>query len=348
MPVYACLDATDGEVEREVLSAACEVRMLGAKCVGDLSDSDLEVADVVAVWHTLWLDEVLLGRLKRCRAVIRMGVGYDNVDTDAAAAAGMPVCNIPDYGTEEVADTAMALILGLYRGVLAGAEKLAAGEAIRGADAISAAVPYVRRVRGSVLGLVGLGRIGSAVALRAKACGFEVAFYDPGREDGADKALGIRRVGSLEALLAESECVSLHCLCDANTAGLLGARALGAMRAGALLVNTARGELVDETVLAAALCSGRLAAAALDVHCHEPYVRGEGPLADAPNLYCTPHSAWYSPESRAEMRRKGAEAALRALAAPAQLAGAALGEVLRNVVNQEALRRHAHARIPTT
>ena len=74
----------------------------------------------------------------------------------------------------------------------------------------------------------------------------------------------------------------------------------------------------------------------------------EGPLADAPNLYCTPHSAWYSPESRAEMRRKGAEAALRALAQPAQLAGAALGEVLRNVVNQEALRRHAHARIPTT
>ena len=120
------------------------------------------------------------------------------------------------------------------------------------------------------------------------------------------------------------------------------------MRAGALLVNTARGELVDEAALAAALCSGRLAAAALDVHCHEPYVRGEGPLADAPNLYCTPHSAWYSPESRAEMRRKGAEAALRALAQPAQLAGAALGEVLRNVVNQDALRRHAHARIPTT
>ena len=107
MPVYICLDATDGNVEREVLSAACEVRMLGAKCVSDLNDSDLEAADVVAVWHTIWLDEALLGRLKRCRAIIRMGVGYDNVDTNAAAAAGLPVCNIPDYGTEEVADTAM-------------------------------------------------------------------------------------------------------------------------------------------------------------------------------------------------------------------------------------------------
>ena len=107
MPVYICLDATDGDVKREVLSTACEVRMLGAKCVSDLNDSDLEAADVVAVWHTIWLDEALLGRLKRCRAIIRMGVGYDNVDTNAAAAAGLPVCNIPDYGTEEVADTAM-------------------------------------------------------------------------------------------------------------------------------------------------------------------------------------------------------------------------------------------------
>ena len=91
MPVYVCLDATDDEVEREVLSTACEVRMIGAKSVADLNDSDLEVADVVAVWHTIWLDEALLGRLKRCRAIIRMGVGYDNVDTNAAARAGLPV-----------------------------------------------------------------------------------------------------------------------------------------------------------------------------------------------------------------------------------------------------------------
>ena len=101
------------------------------------------------------------------------------------------------------------------------------------------------------------------------------AFYDPGREDGADKALGIRRVYSLEALLAEAECVSLHCLCDQRTAGIIGAMAFGAMRAGALLVNTARGELIDEAALATALRSGQLAAAALDVHCREPYVRDE-------------------------------------------------------------------------
>jgi len=192
-------------------------------------------------------------------------------------------------------------------------------------------VPYVRRVRGSALGLVGLGRIGSAVALRAKACGFDVAFFDPEREDGADKALGIRRARSLGALLAESECVSLHCLCNAQTFGMLDAQAFGQLRQGALLVNTARGELIDEGALAEALRSGRVAAAALDVHCTEPFDCSTGPLAGAPNLYCTPHSAWYSPESRLEMRRKGAEAALRALTQPT--------ESLRNVVNREELRR---------
>ena len=102
--------------------------------------------------------------------------------------------NIPDYGTEEVADSALSLILGLFRGSLAGADRLSRpGERFHGPDAISAAVPYVRRVRGATLGLLGLGRIGSAVALRAKACGFEVHFYDPHVADGYDKALGITR-----------------------------------------------------------------------------------------------------------------------------------------------------------
>ena len=327
--LYICLDATDASVENEVLAGHCEVRMLGATSAAELKDSDLAAADVVAVWHTIWLDEALFARLKKCRAIIRMGVGYDNVDTHAAARAKLPVCNIPDYGTEEVADSAMALTLGLFRGVLCGASKLANGESIRGADAIAAAVPYVKRVRDSVLGLVGLGRIGSAVALRAKACGFDVVFFDPHREDGSDKALGIRRAASLEALLGESDCVSLHCLCNADTFGMMGAKEFGAMRQGTLLVNTARGELIDEAALADALRSGRVAAAALDVHVKEPFARDEGALAGAPNLYCTPHNAWYSPESRHEMRRKGAEAALRALKEPTKS--------LRNVVNREEL-----------
>ena len=260
------------------------------------------------------------------------------MDIAAAGALGIPVANIPDYGTEEVADSALALILGLFRGTLAGVERTARGEEIRGADAIATAVPYIRRVRGAVLGLVGLGRIGSAVALRAKACGFDVRFFDPHVADGYDKALGITREATLESLLRASACVSLHCnpvaagaepvASRAAPRGYIDAARLAMMPRGAFLVNTARGELIDETALADALRSGHLAAAALDVHCAEPYARGRdgsGPLGahDLPNLYCTPHLAWYSPESRREMRRKGAEAARGVLS----------GARLRNVVN---------------
>ena len=111
-----------------------------------------------------------------------MGVGYDNVEIAAAGALGIAICNIPDYGTEEVADTALCLTLGLFRGGLAGVARLAQGESFRGPDEIAKAIPYVKRVRGSTLGLVGLGRIGCAVALRAKSCGFDVAYFDPYRE----------------------------------------------------------------------------------------------------------------------------------------------------------------------
>ena len=210
-PLYICLDSSDDVIEQEVLGGVAQVQMLGATSASELDDEVLKEAEVVAVWHTIRVDAALLARLPRCRAVVRMGVGYDNVEIKAAGALGIPVCNIPDYGTEEVADTALALTLGLYRGTLAGASLLAHGASFRGADAIAGAIPYIRRVRGSTLGLVGLGRIGSAMALRAKACGFDVAFFDPYREDGADKALGIRREPSLRALLASSDCVSLHC-----------------------------------------------------------------------------------------------------------------------------------------
>ena len=254
MPLYICLDATEDDIERSVLNGAARVKMLGARSASELSDDVLEEASVCAVWHTIHVDETLLRRLKRCRAIIRMGVGYDNVDISAAGRLGIRVCNIPDYGTEEVADSAICLTLGLFRGALAGARLLnEPGVTVRGADAIAAAVPYVKRVRDSVLGLVGLGRIGTAVARRATACGFTVIFFDPYVPDGADKAIGIRRAESLEALLAESDCISLHCNCaSADVTGRAAARAMPArsinaaafacMRPGCFLVNTARGE----------------------------------------------------------------------------------------------------------
>jgi C-terminal binding protein len=182
MPLYICLDSSDGDIEREILGDACEVRMLGATATCSPPEDALRTCDVAAVWHTIRVDKALMLKMPRCRAIVRMGVGYDNVDTIAAGALGLAVCNVPDYGTEEVADTTIAHILGLYRGIQAGAALLERGESFRGPDAIASAIPYIRRVRGTKLGLVGLGRIGSAVALRAKACGFDVSFFDPYRE----------------------------------------------------------------------------------------------------------------------------------------------------------------------
>ena len=334
-PVYVCLDASDGTVESGILEDVCDVRMLGATSAGELDDGDLAAADVVAVWHTIEVDDALVQRLKPgCRLIVRMGVGYDNVDSVAAARRGIPVSNIPDYGTEEVADAALALILGLFRGTLEGCALSAKDVEVRGADAIARAVPYVRRIRGSVLGLLGMGRIGSAVAVRAKAFGFDVVFYDPFLNDGADKALGVRRAETLAELLAQSRCLSIHCNCLPRglEAGAVpasaperyvGAAELACLPTGALVVNTARGELVDEAALAAALRSGQVGAAALDVHAAEPYRHATSPLAAAPNCFHAPHSAWYSPESRTEMREKGARAARRAIAR----------EEPRNVVN---------------
>ena len=166
MPVYVCLDATDASIERECLGG-WEIHMLGAKTTEEVGQHAelLARADVIAVWHTIWLDEPMMRLFSGAKLVVRMGVGYDNVDVAAAGRLGLRVCNVPDYGTEEVADAAMALILSLFRGTWSCAAKVASGERIQGADGIAAAAgPTVRRVRGSHLGLVGLGRIAPDLA----------------------------------------------------------------------------------------------------------------------------------------------------------------------------------------
>ena len=189
----------------------------------------------------------------------------------------------------------------------------------------------VYRLRGQVFGIVGLGRIGSATALRAKALGLEVVFYDPYKPDGYDKALGIGRVRTLEELLARSNILSLHCPLTDETEGMLDATAISRLPPGALLVNTARGGVVDSMAVYHALDQRRLAGAALDVLEIEPPSDDHPLIAawrnpDHPayhNLILTPHSAFYSEEGAKEMRVKAAFAIRRALT----------GEPYRNLVN---------------
>jgi D-3-phosphoglycerate dehydrogenase len=212
----------------------------------------------------------LLAQLPRVRVVGTASVGFDHVDAPESVA----VVNVPDYCTQEVADHTLALLYALLRGVVA----LSSGPW----DA-KAAGP-LRVLRGLRVGVVGLGRIGSAVAERLRALGADVVAHD------------IRPVPDnvpLDELLRTSDVVTLHLPLDASTRGLIGRPEIAAMKPGALLVNTARGAVVDVDALLDALRAGRLGGAALDVLPVEP--PAERPAA--PNLIVTPHAAYYSPES---------------------------------------------------
>lgn len=262
-------------------------------------------ADALILWHGPVLTAEVIGRMKRCRAIIRNGVGFDTVDIAAAARAGIPVCNVPDYGTEEVADHAIALTLALYRQLFPlDAEAKQLGWKIHVA-------PKMRRLNTQTFGIVGLGRIGTATALRAKALGFRVVFYDPYVPSGTHKAVGIERVNTLDELLRRADTLSIHCPSTAETRGMIGAKELALLRPGAFLVNTARGDIVQKAPVFAALRSGHLAGAGLDVVEAEPLRTREE--AETPNLIVTCHAAFCSPEGMVEMRSTSARIARAAV-----------------------------------
>nr|XP_054766286.1 C-terminal-binding protein 1-like [Lytechinus pictus] len=174
------------------------------------------------------------------------------------------------------------------------------------------------------------GRVGTAVAMRAKAFGFNILCYDPYLQDGMERAFGLTRVYTLQDLLFQSDCVTLHCSLNEHNHHLINDYTIKQMRQGAFLVNTARGGLIDENALAQALKEGRIRAAALDVHESEPFTFTSGPLKDVPNLICTPHCSWFSEQSSTEVRESAAGEIRRAITRPGP------GN-LRNCVNKEYL-----------
>ena len=313
--------------ERAILDGVARVEALATTHEDELAGR-VEDADALMMYHTLTITRRTIDRLRNCKLIVRCGVGVDNVDHAYAATRGLAVANVPDYGTEDVADTAIGMMLALARGIHTLDRRARDG---RGAWSFREAAP-LRRLRGSTFGVVGLGRIGTAAALRAKAFGMDVVFYDPLKPDGYDKALGVRRAETLEELLGQSYVVSLHCPLTERTRHLIDARTLALMPAGSYLVNTARGEVVDTEAIPDALASGRLAGAGIDVLATEPPTGGEQmlrawrdpshPAYD--RLILNPHAAFYSEQGLMDMRVNGAKACRRALT----------GETVRNLVNQ--------------
>jgi D-3-phosphoglycerate dehydrogenase len=288
---YGALD-----LEAEVLGAAGH-ELLTAQCrtPAEVIEAARDV-DAVLVQYAPITPEVLEA-LPRLRLVSRYGVGVDSVDLEAARARGVWVCNVPDYGTVEVALHAVAMLLALLRNLAGHDRHVHAG---RWDHRLGGPLP---RPGGLTLGVVGLGRIGRTTMDGAAPWFGGVVGYDPYLPDDAWPA-GVERLG-LEELFARSNAVTLHLPLTPDTQGLVGADLLARMPAGSFLVNTARGGLVQLDAVLQALEGGRLAGVGLDVLPQEPPPAGH-PLLAHPRALLTPHVAWYSQEAEVELRRKAA------------------------------------------
>jgi phosphoglycerate dehydrogenase-like enzyme len=258
------------------------------------------------------IDTKVIPHIKRTRIVVRNGVGFDVVDLEACGKAGIAVCNVPDYGTTEVADSAIAMMMSFARGTPALDNALRADLKTGWTHVHNVTA---RRLRGACYGVIGLGRIGTASALRARAFGMDVAFYDPLLPNGAELAFGFTRARTLAELLARVDVLTIHAPLTDATRAMLNDAAIAAIKPGAYVINTARGPICDTRALLAGLKSGKLAAVGLDVLPNEPATTDD-PLVAAwqaneawirGRVLLNPHAAFYSQNSLADLRRKAIE-----------------------------------------
>jgi len=280
-----------------------ELRMAASASADDILAVARD-ADAILVTYAKLPGE-LLRQLTRCKAIGRFGLGVDNIDIKTAAELGIPVTYVPDYCMQEVSDHAMALLLALARKVPLSNKLVQAGR-----WEIPPLVP-VHRLAGRVLGLVGFGNIPRTLAPKAKVFGLRVVAHDPFVGKGAFSTAGVEQV-AFDALLQMSDFVSIHAPLVPATRGLFNAAVFRQMKRGALLINTARGPLVDEEALIAAIDSGHLGGAALDVLAVEPPPSGSR-LLGRDNIILTPHTAFYSVEALDELQTKCATDVARVL-----------------------------------
>jgi D-3-phosphoglycerate dehydrogenase/C-terminal binding protein len=319
--------ADELQPEREVLGDIAELEALDALEEDELVGR-VENAHALIVYHNLGVYRQTIERLANCKLIVRAGVGIDNVDYAFARERGIPVANVPDYGTGEVADSAIGLTLALTRGIHYANSRLRAGQG----PWLFEQVQPLERLSGKVFAIVGLGRIGTATALRAKALGMDVAYYDPYKPYGYDRSLGVRHVERLEDLLREAYVLSLHCPLTDETRRMIDAAAIARMPRGSYLITTARGAVLDTSAVPAAIAGGQLAGAGIDVLPHEPppdddplIVAWRDPQHPAHHrLIINPHIAFYSEQGLMDIRVKSSTACRRAL----------LDEPIPSVVNQ--------------
>lgn len=294
---------THPDLERHHLQDHAKIALYHVDNVSQLP-SDALNCDAIISWHLVPLDREALSRFSRCRAIVRAAVGFDNIDLAYARSRQMLVANVPDYGTDEVADHTLAMALGMLRKI-----KLA-DRVVRNGSWDWREVGSLPRLAELRVGIVGLGRIGTAVAQRFKAFGCDVAFHDPHVGSGWEKSLRLRRCESLHELLDYADLVSLHAPLTAETRYLISHDGLRRLE-GKYLINTARGGLIDPDALDTAMQHRTLRGLALDVHADETRLPSAALLGD--EVLWSPHVAFYSDSALSELRIKAARCALQLL-----------------------------------
>ena len=298
---------------REVLSSIGAEIQLASEPTPDAIMKLAKDADGVLVTYAK-ITADMIRQMTKCRIISRFGIGVDNVDIPVATEKGIVVTKVPDYCIDEVSDHAMALLLSAVRKIPKATEEVHSGT-----WKMPNFVP-IHRLRGSVLGLAGFGRIPQLVAPKAQAFGMKVIAFDPYLPKDVFTKAGVEQV-DFQTLLKRSDYISVHSPLTPETKGLFGAEAFKQMKKGSYIVNTARGPVIDEQALAAAIDSGHLAGAGLDVMTTEPPVNS--PLIGKKNVIITPHTSFYSDESLVELQTKAAQ----------EVANVLTGKPARNPVN---------------
>lgn len=308
-------DAKPKELDIEARAVGPEVTLINARQreFNAIERAQWENCDAIVV-SRMPIDRTVIPHLKRCRIVVRNGVGFDVLDLEALGEAGIVACNVPDYGTTEVADSAIALMLCFARGTAAMDSALRADLAGSWTHEHNVTA---KRLRGATFGVIGLGRIGTAAALRARAFGMRIVFYDPLLAAGTELGLGFERTSGLTELLGQADVIDIHTPLNSQTRAMINAQTVAAIKPGAYLINTSRGPVCDTAALLEGLRSGRLLAVGLDVLPKEPR-QPQDPLVaawqeNAPwirgRVLLNPHSAFYSPDAYIDQRTKGAQTA---------------------------------------
>ncbi|WRS27871.1 C-terminal binding protein [Oscillospiraceae bacterium MB08-C2-2] len=290
--------------EREIITGfGAELLTCQLKTEAELIEAVQDVDAVIVQYANI--TRPVIEAMKKCKMVIKYGIGVNNIDADAATEKGIYVCNVPDYGVEEVSNHAIVLMLSLAKKLTLLNDRMRSGK-----WGYTPSVPLYR-LNGSTLGLVGLGRIPSLVAKKMAGFGLNIVAYDPYAQGAAAKELGVTLV-DFDTLCKTSDFVSIHCPQTPQTTHLFNSEVFAKMKKTAYLVNTARGPIVDEAALIEALKSGEIAGAGLDVFEEEP-LASASELLKLDNVIATPHCAWYSEEAISTLQRKVAEEVVNVL-----------------------------------